>query len=363
MSKVGKYLLLIILLYSTTQLRAQEISGNYLGGALNFGIPLPHHETISYSLNSKSYGLELNYTLKTNNENYWDVLYRKPKIGFGYYLGNFGGNEVFGYNHALYSFIEASIFKFKKYELDYGVHVGLSYLPKKYDPIENLKNIAIGSHINLFFRFNLINNFQVSDKIVLFQNLAIMHVSNGNVVSPNLGLNQFTLSAGVKYLIRSNPETFDIVNPQYPSKIYLDLFVGMGVKGLKHYIEGSFMGYTTSASILYRTSMKRSFGFGIDYFYDSSINELEKLYLIEDIDTSDLNRIGIHFQHDIRYRQLAIMMQLGYYVYNKHKKIDQPVYQQYGLKYSFVKNVYAMVSVKVYYGKADYVNWGIGVNF
>lgn len=65
---------------------------------------------------------------------------------------------------------------------------GAGYISKVFDRIENNKNTAIGSHINVFinftygFRWKLHRNFSIDG------GLSFMHFSNASFMAPKFGI-------------------------------------------------------------------------------------------------------------------------------------------------------------------------------
>ena len=45
------------------------------------------------------------------------------------------------------------------------------------------------------------------------------------------------------------------------------------------------------------------------------------------------------------------------------RKSNGPLYEKLSLQYNFPKDLFAMVMLKVHWGRADYIGWGLGYKF
>ena len=105
------------------------------------------------------------------------------------------------YLEAVLLFVASQNFRFIKVKnwgfVDFRLGNGISYITKKYDPFENKKNIAIGSHINGFvnLQFSWIKQF---NRVYFGGGIDFSHISNAKLKTPNQGLNTLTgfLTAG-----------------------------------------------------------------------------------------------------------------------------------------------------------------------
>jgi len=336
--------------------REKYVKFNYYYGTL-----LPHHSSIEYIANSSVRGASLEYSIENDLSNYWDVIYRKPQIGVGYYFGSLGNDSIFSNAHALYSFFEAPFISNKRFRLDYSINLGMAYLPGVYDDEDNNLNIAIGSNLNVYLRFGLEATYRLLPKLHIFQGAFVSHISNGAVLEPNLGLNHVMLASGIRYQFHSETAMFE-AEPEEYGKNHLDAALSFGIKQISNFSDEKFNVNSFTFSYLRNVSKKRSLGLGFDYFYDPSVPQVAYEFLMDedDVDLEEFNRIGIHVRQDLQYKRVIMTLQLGIYVYNKNPKIDQPLYQRYGFKFLATENIYGIVALKSHYGKADFVEWGIG---
>jgi hypothetical protein len=105
---------------------------------------------------------------------------------------------------------------------------------------------------------------------------------------------------------------------------------------------------------------KRKIGLGADLSYDGSISEaLASEDGIPDKHFEKLIRFGLHTSYAIRYKQLIMGIQIGYYLYSKYTVIT-PVYNKLSIQYLLTRNIIGSISIKSHMAKADCLEYGIG---
>jgi hypothetical protein len=112
----------------------------------------------------------------------------------------------------------------------------------------------------------------------------------------------------------------------------------------------------------FRISRKSKVGFGIDVSYDPS--QIKKLEMGGDTVSGkfEIVRPGINAAYELEMSRLGIIFNLGYYLAGKEKS-NGPLYEKISFQYCFTKNFFANIMLKVHWGRADYIAWGIGYKF
>jgi len=103
---------------------------------------------------------------------------------------------------------------------------------------------------------------------------------------------------------------------------------------------------------------KRRIGLGADIFYNEVLKYDISPQNYEDVSIFDKTQYGVYVFHDMKYRRLVLLMQLGAYVYAKYKQ--QPIYTRIGIRYHLNDFLLANLSLKTHYANADFVEFGIG---
>ncbi len=168
-----------------------------------YGLLMSHHLELDI-FRSHFSAFELNLQKATFGKHRWEAEYGYPLIGISLWYSNLGGFEEIGSAIAIFPTVNFPLFSDNKQSINFKVGLGLGYLTKHFDRINNYKNFAIGSHFNiaasLFFEYRR----KVSKLITVTTGFGLTHFSNGSMKTPNYGLNILTASVGFSSYL-SNP--------------------------------------------------------------------------------------------------------------------------------------------------------------
>lgn len=330
---------------------------------IHTGMILPFYEALSYLIQDDIYAFDLSISFPTSGEEYWDRLYRYPRTGIGYSYWNLGNNQVLGKSHTLYGFINIPIYKKdEKFSVNYQISAGGAYLTKIFDPFENHLNRAIGSHYNIYMRLGFDTRIKFNPVSELVVELGATHFSNGKTRSPNYGINAGTISVGLNYLINSsalitNDETD---SPVIEKKYHQSVIYSAGTKVYDNLLGTRYFVSSISYTIEKAINQKKSLGLGTDFSFDGSVNEALALERgKQDNDFKNLVRIGFHSSYSTRYKRLVAGIQVGHYIYSKHKVLTS-IYNKLTVQYHITNHITGSVSIKSHWAKADCFLWGMG---
>jgi hypothetical protein len=134
------------------------------------------------------------------------------------------------------------------------------------------------------------------------------------------------------------------------------------VSGLKEIPPPTGRKYVTlvvSALAERRVSYKSAFGLGLDGFYDSSLRLLIQQRTDAMPSPSGVMQLGAVFSYSLFFDRFALKIQQGYYLLDS-RRLNGSLYHRVGLRYDFSKHLYAQLSLKTHFAKADYGELGIG---
>lgn len=332
-----------------------------LGGYIKHGTILPHHASIDYSLNSNISGFELLLTSDTYGRSAWDSLFRFPRIGIGYNYTTLGNNEVFGSAHSLFGFADIPFIRNPgKFNIYYQFTVGLAYLTRSFDVVNNPMNMAISSGLNIYgnLKFTARYSFNRSNEITA--GFGLTHFSNGKMDTPNLGLNSFNVALGYYHEIKkaNYPKR---IYPDFPdiSKHSCDIVFSAGVKVDDQATTSKYLISTLVADYIFTPGRKYAIGLGADLFYDESLGPNIAEMRGQSYTQKDLFQLGTHLGLYARYGKIRITGNIGTYLIVQLYKYTK-IYTRIGMRYSISKRVFLNVALKAHYAIADYVEWGIG---
>lgn len=324
------------------------------------GILLKHNHKIDPLVKGRMKLSRLSVVFPTDGTRAWTSLFRYPELGVGFLFSDFSNPKMLGYGYTLHGFIRIPIIKKSISTIFYQMELGPTYLTKKYDPVSNPQNLAIGSNLNLYSFIGIGANLNFKKKFTISASYGISHYSFGTIVQPNVGLNLLTTNVNLSYNISKRPIT-------YKNKPIRDLPVHQfwfhyapGVKESDLYYGNFHFISSVSVNYSYRLSNKRNIGAGFEYFYDNSLyNEIEN-EKISPINTSDAFRPGVNIAHELNFGNMALLTQFGRYLYTKSQRYGYNYYRV-GLKYHLQNKIFFMLAIKAHLpAQADFTEWGIG---
>jgi hypothetical protein len=238
--------------------------------------------------------------------------------------------------------------------------MGVSYVTRKFDPIDNYRNIAVGSHLNIHFNLKFGINYQVLERTNLHVGLSFEHFSNAKMRHPNLGLNYVTGYSGISYKIGQHYPIKTYELEPHRSKIVSELIFSCGSKRPTGLSSDSY--FTSSGTFELKWQLFRAvhFGVGTDIFYDAS-TELEMSALEVDgyKNTYDF-RTGLHLSQEFMYGRLSLIFQEGFYMGLVDKVKKRRMYNRGIVRYRVIQNCFVQLAMKSHLHVLDYPEIGLG---
>ena len=356
-------LLIFVLVLTGLAVNAQSVERPIIiESKIHMGMNLPFYKALRYLIKDDIYAFDVSVSFPTYGKDYWEKLYRYPRQGIGFSCWSLGNNEVFGKAYALYSFINIPFFKpAEKFSFNYQISCGGAYLPKIFDIYKNHLDRAIGSHTNIYIHLGIDGKITIFPRCVLVIEAGATHFSNGKTRSPNYGINAGSFSLGLNYIFNNKGAT--IQDPEIPrmNKRYVQSVIySAGTKVYDNLYGKKYFVSSVSYNLERIINHKRKIGLGADLSYDGSISEaLASEDGIPDKHFEKLIRFGLHTSYAIRYKQLIMGIQIGYYLYSKYTVIT-PVYNKLSIQYLLTRNIIGSISIKSHMAKADCLEYGIG---
>jgi len=353
---------IIILLIGINSKAQKKLNKLNISARYHHGLIMPHNKFIYNSILSHINGAEINvgYTPKDKK---WSADYSFPEIGIGFMHENLGNKEVLGSATAIFPYIDLNLKKIKKINLYIHLGLGLCYTNKKFDVVNNYKNIAISSDINAFIILNANAEYKILPKLILTAGMGANHISNGSSSRPNRGLNTLTYNMGFKAYINDNkkelsPKKNVLVSDK---KKYLNVSYINGIKRATIKDPHKYYSSCLSINYIYSKNIKHKLNFGLDIFYDESTNRGTWNFDPE-IGIDYRIKQGVHAAHTLCIGKLGLYTEMGVYV---HSKASTPsaIYTRLGLDYDITKKIMARLSLKAHMAKADVIEFGLAYNF
>jgi len=376
--KISRFRLMVILILimllcpemSSAQYKHKLFTSNLiLETKVHYGFLYAQHLELQI-FNAHFPAFEFSVEKLTYGRRSWERAYNYPILGLTFFYSPLGNNPILGSSLALMPFINFPLYKTKTFTLGFRFALGVGYLTKKFDRISNYKDIAIGSHINAAINLMVEARYRLSEYFTLTAGLSLQHFSNGSLKTPNYGLNAPLVSLGLAFRpVRDNRDIGDrYIAPTEPfsttlrNSIEFNFGAALGYKNMTSELGQNFFVYHFYENTFIQVSRKSKFGLGLDLSYDASHKKILELDGQPGASTIDVMRPGVNAAYELVIAKLGFIMNLGVYLSGK-EKTNGPLYEKLCFQYNFSKNFFAHVLLKVHWGRADYIGWGLGYKF
>lgn len=332
---------------------------------LYYGFIINHHTELE-PFNAHIPAFEVSIIKDTYGRKYWERIHNYPYLGISFFYSTLADHPAVGQAMAIYPFITFPIIKDKNDFLGFRLGLGLSYLTKTFDPLENYKNIAIGSHMNVAVNLMVEYRRQLNEMTSLSAGVSLIHFSNGSTASPNYGLNLPMVSLALSKRISKPNDQIAMRRASIPPFSYKDnkiyIFNIMGAyasKNMGNVFGESYDVYLASANALKYFNEISALGFTFDFSWDGSHQAMLERRGIIDPSFITVMRPGIAPTYEMSISKIILNFGVGFYWGGKEKS-DGDIYEQLSLKYLFYKNIFAGVTLRAHGARAAFVSWGLG---
>jgi len=344
---------------------SQENPPHSIGAIYKTGALIAHRQTMKHLVQKRTNAFELEFSKQDTTDSFWSKRFRHPSKGFSFVFQDYGNREVLGTSFSFFRFKKFPIIQSEKFGfLDFKLGNGISYISKKYDKNENIKNVAIGSHINglVSFQLNWVKHF---NRFYLGTGLEFTHISNASIKTPNQGLNTLTalLTAGFNLQPRKvfHSKSFNDTS-NFVRKTDSWLFhVFVGIKqNLPGHLESRNFGVLNLQG-LYRLRVSSIWDaeFGIDLTYNEANRWLSE---IDPLPVPQAFQIGAYSGLSLSLYNTQIYFGLGAYGLNPVNPAGW-VYNRAGIRVLTNENWNVAIGIRAHVGIADYLEWGLGYRF
>jgi hypothetical protein len=340
----------------TTTKLAQPVSME-INGLLGFFIA--NQPKSLYLRDDHSKLIELNVSLQTRGNHQWQYDNRFPRIGIGILHGTTGSNQYLGKLTALYSFLHFPLIRTAKTQTTFRLGAGAGWIQKPYDKVVNHKNLMIGTHLNACISLRLQSEWKLSQKLYANLGLAFTHLSNGSIKLPNLGLNIPAATIGIRHALTDAPLPAENKLRKAEKKTTYYIHVSGALKQTYPLESSIHLVKIANFELLRTISATGRVGTGVIISYDRSLsNEIANAptYIF---DKSELQVQGsVYGSYEQVVGRLSFPLQFGVYLYNKY--MVSRVFQMIGIRYCISDRFMVNMQLKTHFGKADYIQYGIG---
>ena len=321
------------------------------------GFLAAHRGSMAHLPQQIGYPFELIWYRKMAGHKKWHAAYRLPEQGLSLFHGSVGNDSILGKFTGLYGFVHIPVIKpTNSFRLDWQFGTGLGYTPKKYDPITNPKNIAIGSHVNAMMCLGLYTKYYFG-KNRFTLGFDVTHYSNGAFGVPNLGVNMFYLSASYARNLGKMKvyQKIDPLNDKYRQWT----FGATAIFNSKETYNDNPKKYPVYGLNLHARKLFNHKA-GVEIALDLISKQAIKAYFSEIPKTQwEMFQMGVFAAYLLPVDHFHFVFGMGAYLKDKFKPED-PVYHKIGFRYQFNNGLIAHCVLKTHFGRADYLETGFG---
>lgn len=331
------------------------------GGNVNRGFIMMHDKEMGHLSQSHTEGFSIFVKKQTYGKRYWEQLFRYPDLGLMFHYIDYN-NPILGESFSALGTIDLYIIRKLRNQFTFQFGFGGGYHTQPYNSDTNNKNIALGSRFTYAALVKFNHALQLLPRLDLDTGIKLSHFSNGAFKMPNKGINVVTADIGLSYDLDNSKISYQKAPEQLQAnkQIHYNAILASGIKEIDPIGGKKYSFLTLSLLALKQTTQINQFAVGVDIFY--SFATKKEIQIDRDLngEAPDFKRVGIVAGHELLMGRLSFVSQLGAYIYRPYKS-DKPVYQRYGFKYGFNERIFGGIFLKTHYGKADAVEWGIGI--
>lgn len=339
----------------------KDASPTIIGLNLDYGYILKHSENLRSLDDAYPKAISVEWSKLLLTKSAWEFCNCFPRLGVDLAFWDWDNQEVLGKGVLAMAFAEPYFRTQKRANILFRVGIGGAYLSNPYDDLSNPQNLSYSTNVSFALMVGFGFNYRLTDRWGLRLMAKYNHTSNGGIKAPNKGINFPSLSFGV------NKSFEDLAFPQFEKigkreppkekeRISVAHFSGwsnatVGEKD-KFYVFG-FMGQY-SRWIGGRSAITGATELIFDY------SRLEQIRL-DGQDNSFLQGAAL-IGHEFWLGRVTFSQQIGIYYFNDFR-INDDVYQRYGLSYNFSKHFFAGFNLKAHRHVADFIDLRIGYRF
>ncbi len=346
----------------------------YAGVSAQYGFLWSHRYNMGHLVKQNLTTFEVDVWKTADGTRSWHRAFHFPGSGIALHYIPLGNPDQLGSAIGLYPYIN---FPLGKYKRNFKLHMrygwGIGWLTKSFDPLENHKNIAIGSHLNTCFSLRLNGMWTTGNSSCLELGLGLTHFSNGAARLPNLGINLPMVNVGYHFVVHNkNSPFYPEYRPYQGAAIDTLLAAGkwhfsaLAVFGANDIDPpgGSRFGVANVLTYFMRqTSRKHRFGGGVDVMYSQAIHH-KIVYDSLDVDAGAFVALqpGVKFCYELVLGRVSLPGEFGVYIYSKYTE-NGPIYNRFGIRYLAGEHVVLNFTLKTHFAKAEYWEAGLGWRF
>lgn len=351
------YLLFLMML--PMALHATDSTRWQLGTRVHAGFLAPHHESLWIMVDRHAWAVELHAERPFSGRKPWHGNFAGPRWGIGAMWLD-PGSEVLGPAFRVMPYLVLPITPGDTWQLESRIGWGLGLVRDPFDRVDNYKQHAIGSRLNLAVQLAMVMRRSWGPH-ALEAGIALDHLSNGAMQRPNLGINVITLQTGyTRRLGASAPVPVARDSSGYARRMGYFVMANAGWNEVFPVGSGRKPVFSLSGSGYRCVGTKSSVGFGVDLFHKESLRIAEPD--LADSPATGLLQAGVHLGYNLMLGDMALQFETGTYLRTPVEE-RAVIYTRVGMRQHFTPKLFANLSLKSHFFVADHFEVGLGYRF
>lgn len=361
-----RYFILFFCLSVSSQSQSDSVLASkwQIKPVFNSGFLIVHRIGIGHLVKGYPTIYELNISKTTNGSKIWHIENNKPDIGLSVQCIDFRNPKQLGYALSVVPYIEIPLSKIERpSRMILRLCFGATYVTKHFDINTNHKNIAVGSALNAYVQFKWFWHLKLNSQLRFEPGFTFTHLSNGRSNVPNLGLNIFSLNAGINYQFKGQQKLKLRIDSATRAKSKHEIILISAVGPNQINVNGPhYKSYLFSTAYQFNKRNTHKFSAGIDWFYDEIYQFDSKHITGKDNVGIEKLRVSARLGYSYNVGRISFPIEIGYYIYNKTVP-DASVVSRIGVRYYSPVGIIGHFGLRTHYAVAYNFEYGIGYRF
>ncbi|MDX9750370.1 MAG: acyloxyacyl hydrolase, partial [Flavobacteriales bacterium] len=328
-----------------------------VGMRLHGGFILPHHKSVHILQDRHALGGEVHVQRWFSGGRPWHGHYRRPAWGVSALWMRTGSGHM-GNAVRVLPYLELPLTAPGGWELAFRTGWGVGLVQHPFHRVENHKQHAVGSHVNIAAQGALAVRRHLGRHAV-DAGIALDHLSNGSMQQPNLGVNIASLSVGWSYRLGDAPPPAPVPDTAWHAagRRWAEVMVNGGTNEVGSVGTGRGAVVALAASVYHRASAKSAVGAGIDVFNKATAAIVDTA--LAGRPALARTQAGVHAGYALLFGRLALHAEVGTYIRSPLQE-SAPIYTRIGMRHTFARRFFANFSLKSHFFVADHFELGLG---
>lgn len=352
-------------------LLAQMSKGWSVSTMLHTGYVTRHTRKLTIDNSGISEGFGINFQYQTFGKNAWHAHRKFPQAGLEVAFFRLNNHEQLGNAIGFLPNLTLPLAQRKNWNLRTTIGMGIGWLTKHYDPLNNTKNNAIGSHINNYTSVRVFAEKQMTAQWKWRAGASFTHFSNGSSKLPNYGLNVPALILGLNYAPTPIKPADYIYPTESPSFRKWGFFAEASIARQEFiaFNGPKYPNYNLALAATFNENADNTSSFGFAYEYNFAVFNFYKfLEQFDERTTINTGKRYIVFAgHEFAFGKIGLGAQFGVYVGPYKYLVPRVFYNKLNAQYYFTPfgkkglKPFLALHMKAHLIDAEYISIGMGI--